>query len=408
MSANDLVSPTEEFTRSVNDALSQLYDSAALQSLPLGKTLFPSESNPLRRSQLLRKMLLDAIHSLEPGPGVPGGAPDRRLYRLVEMRFIEGLDPNEAMTRLALAKSQFYRDQARALEMLSAAVWAQRPAAQLPPASDQRSSLLHAEVERISPRGEAEHIDAAALAGDLRQIIQPLAEDRRVSIGEFSLEALNQKNLDRVLLRQALLTALIAVLDLPGLCVLSLSSRLSLDSFSAQIGAGLERPLDVPAFSQQETLEACRMLVDALGGILHVSAEAAEIRVQLSWPVVRARQLLVIDDNAGMGDLFRLYLKSANWSVLSAADGREARAILRENRPDAIMLDILIPQEDGWELLRAFKGDETSCTIPVVICSVLKQPQVAIKLGAAAYVEKPVGQQTLLDTLNKIISAPPS
>jgi CheY-like chemotaxis protein len=406
MSAQDPVSPTEEFTHSVNDALSQLYDSAALQSLPLGKALFPSESNPLRRSQLLRKILLDAIHSLEPGPGVPGGAPDRRLYRLVEMRFIEGLDPNEAMTRLALAKSQFYRDQARAVEMLSAAVWAQRPA-QSPQSTDPRSSLLHAEVERISPRGEAEHIDAIALAGDLRQIIQPLAEDRHVEIGEFSLEAINHTHLDRVLLRQALLTALISVLDLPGLQVLNLSSRQSLDSRSAQIGATLESPLDVPAFSQQETLEACRLLVDALGGILQVSAEAVEIRVQISWPVVRARQLLVIDDNAGMGDLFRLYLKSANWSVLSASDGREARAILRENRPDAIILDILIPQEDGWELLRAFKGDETSCAIPVVICSVLKQPQVAIKLGAAAYVEKPVGQQTLLDTLNRIISTPP-
>jgi CheY-like chemotaxis protein len=157
-----------------------------------------------------------------------------------------------------------------------------------------------------------------------------------------------------------------------------------------------------PLSGLSETLEACRLLAEALGGGLQITAGEAEITLTLTWSVNQSRLLLVIDDNTGMADLFRVYLKNANWVVLAASGGREAREILRENKPDLIILDILMPQEDGWELLRAFKTDETSKSIPVVISSVLKQPQVALKLGASAYVEKPVSQQTLLDTLAQL------
>jgi CheY-like chemotaxis protein len=400
--------PNEEFSHSVSDALSQLYDSVALQSHPLGRVLFPGETNPLRRCQLLRKTLLDAIHSLEPGPGVPGGAPDRRLYRLVELRFIEGLDPNEAMTRLALAKSQFYRDQARVLEMLAETIWSLMPSPSLPlQPVDPRSQLIHAEVERLSPNRDGESIDAAALAADLRQIISPLAEDRQIRLGEFDLAALHQKALDRVLLRQTILTALITALDLPELHTLTLSSQWDLNSCGVRVIAGLETGGTDPLPAPNDTLEACRLLAEALGGGLRIIPGKTEITFTLTWPLNPGRLLLVIDDNTGMADLFRLYVKSANWAVLSASGGREAREILRDNRPDLIMLDILMPQEDGWELLRALKTGETSKLIPVVICSVLKQPQVALKLGASAYVEKPVSQQTLLDTLARLGSGTP-
>jgi CheY-like chemotaxis protein len=267
---------------------------------------------------------------------------------------------------------------------------------------DPRSQLINAEVERLSPNREYEGIDAEALASDLRQIISPLAEDKRARIGEFNLEALNGKSLDRILLRQTLLTALIAALDLNGLRTLDLRSHQNGDSRSVRVIAGLEAGFSTALAGLTEQIEACRLLVEALGGRLETAEGMKEVLFTLVWAERRKRLLLVIDDNTGMADLFRVYLKGGLWHVLGASGGREAREILRENRPDLILLDILMPQEDGWELLRALKTDETSKDIPVIICSVLKQPQIALKLGAAAYVEKPVSQQDLLDTVAQI------
>jgi CheY-like chemotaxis protein len=421
MSDYNLSTPPKDFSHWVSDALNQLYDSVTLQSHPLGKALFPGESNPLRRCQLLRKTLLDAIHSLEPGPGVPGSAPDRRFYRLVELRYIEGLDPYEAMTRMSLAKSQFYRDQARATDMLAEILWPLMPAGATGPvevigptgatrptgavnqeAGDPRSQLIHAEVERLSPGSENEGIEAEALADDLRRMISPLAEDKKVQIGEFNLDALNGKALDRILLRQTLLTALLAALDLDGLRRLDMRSTQTDSSRTVRVSAEVENRVETPLSGLNEQLEACRLLVEALNGELQTGVTPQQVSFNLTWPDSQRHLLLVIDDNAGMADLFRLYLKGGTWQVLGASGGREAREILHENRPDLILLDILMPQEDGWELLRALKTDEASKNIPVMICSVLKQPQIALKMGAAAYVEKPVSQQALLTAVAQI------
>jgi CheY-like chemotaxis protein len=63
------------------------------------------------------------------------------------------------------------------------------------------------------------------------------------------------------------------------------------------------------------------------------------------------------------------------------------------------MLDVMMPQVDGWELLAAIKSNPATRDIPVIVCSVLKSPALALKLGAAAYLPKPVSQQALIEAL---------
>lgn len=402
MSDQTANTPPAEFSHWVSDALNQIYDSAVLQSHPLRKALFPLETNPIRRCQLLRKTLLDAIHSLEPNAKVPSSAPDWRLYRLVELRFIEGLNPNEAMTRLGLAKSQFYRDQSRAIEMLVEILWAQMPSGALVNEPDNaRTQLINKEVERLFPSREGESIQAGALAHDLRQIILPLSIDKKVIIGDFNLDALNRKIYDRILLRQALLTALTAALDMDGVAKLHLRSNESGATHTIRVDAEVDSMKATSLTGILEQLETCRLLVEALGGRLSTTTGTRRIGFTLTFGENHERLLLVIDDNAGMADLFRAYLKGYVWHVIGASGGTDARNILREIKPDLILLDILMPQEDGWELLRMLKSDAASKDIPVIICSVLKQPQIALQLGARAYVGKPVSQQDLLDIITE-------
>src|SRR5690606_3510466 len=76
----------------------------------------------------------------------------------------------------------------------------------------------------------------------------------------------------------------------------------------------------------------------------------------LTWPVPQDSSLLVIDDNASFADLFRRYLHQQRWRVVSATSGVEARQILQEMCPTVILLDVMLPKEDGWEILRDLRS----------------------------------------------------
>jgi hypothetical protein len=120
------VSERAGFARQVRDALAHLYDPAHLQTHPLARALgaFPGGTQQhdregaaarARAGRLLHRRLLDAIGRLRPegkASEVPGAV---RLHRLLELRYVEALDPPAVQAQLGIEKSQYYREQARAL-----------------------------------------------------------------------------------------------------------------------------------------------------------------------------------------------------------------------------------------------------------------------------------------------------
>src|SRR5687768_13024204 len=119
-------SPTRaEFARWVQDALNRLYDSPSLRGHPLAEALVGSAA-PSQRGQQLRRVLLDAIHAMSPDATLPAQSADWRAYRILELRYIEGLSPAEVMQQLAFGRSYYFREQARILEALTSMLWDQR------------------------------------------------------------------------------------------------------------------------------------------------------------------------------------------------------------------------------------------------------------------------------------------
>jgi CheY-like chemotaxis protein len=165
-------------------------------------------------------------------------------------------------------------------------------------------------------------------------------------------------------------------------------------SHSAEVAEPARRP------RQGVGLDLCEKLIWEMGGVLTVtSADAENWQARLVWPTAVSPLLLVIDDNAGLADLFQRFLAGTDWQVLRAAGGSEARAVIAAHRPGVITLDVKMPGEDGWELLMAFKQAESTRDIPIIICSVFNEPQLAQTLGAAAYLPKPVTRPALLQRL---------
>ena len=88
-----------------------------------------------------------------------------------------------------------------------------------------------------------------------------------------------------------------------------------------------------------------------------------------------------------------------HWEVIGAADSEAAYAEISRKRPSVILLDVMMPRQDGWEFLMDVKSRKDTWDIPVIVCSVLSEPQLAASLGADAYLTKPVTQQALLQAL---------
>jgi len=112
--------------------------------------------------------------------------------------------------------------------------------------------------------------------------------------------------------------------------------------------------------------------------------------------------VVVIEDDPGAMELLTLYLHSAAITVVGAVTGAAGLHLTRQLVPAAVVLDIRLPDIDGWELLSTLKRDPVTRDVPVLIVSVIDERARGLALGAADYLVKPVGRDVVLGSLARI------
>jgi signal transduction histidine kinase/CheY-like chemotaxis protein len=115
--------------------------------------------------------------------------------------------------------------------------------------------------------------------------------------------------------------------------------------------------------------------------------------------------ILVIDDDPADRDLVQRILAKEQYSVATAQNAREGLMRARKLRPRAIILDVLMPQQDGWDVLNAIKSDEDLRACPVILLTVSDDFQKGRTLGASAHLVKPVDREPLLRALKQLSGA---
>jgi two-component system, chemotaxis family, response regulator PixH len=116
--------------------------------------------------------------------------------------------------------------------------------------------------------------------------------------------------------------------------------------------------------------------------------------------------VLLVEDGVTEMQLLTTYLKQAGLTVISAQSSEEAQVKLDSQKPDLIVLDVILPGKSGFELCRELKADPGTSSIPVVICSTKDTEADKMwgdMLGANAYVPKPVNPTVFLQTIQKLI-----
>jgi CheY-like chemotaxis protein len=116
----------------------------------------------------------------------------------------------------------------------------------------------------------------------------------------------------------------------------------------------------------------------------------------------RRALLLVIDDNEGSIHLLQRYLTDDAYTVMSVPNTEQGLHMIPQLQPEVIILDVMMPGIDGWELLQRLKTLRETQLIPVIICSVINDPELAFALGASQYVPKPVTREALLRALHAL------
>ena len=116
--------------------------------------------------------------------------------------------------------------------------------------------------------------------------------------------------------------------------------------------------------------------------------------------------VVVVEDDRRSFDLLRVYLEAAGARVVSAGDGEEGLDTVRRLNPAGVVLDILLPGIDGWEVLAQLKADPGTAAIPVIVVSMLDERGRGFALGATEYLVKPVGKEQLLAALYRATAMP--
>jgi DNA-binding response OmpR family regulator len=117
-------------------------------------------------------------------------------------------------------------------------------------------------------------------------------------------------------------------------------------------------------------------------------------------------KILVVDDEPQLRHFIRMRLEANKFKVILASDGIEGLKKTQEEKPDLILLDILMPNLDGFGMLRKLKEDDKTKSIPVIILTAQDKPQNisrALEIGANDYMAKPFESKIMLEKIRKLL-----
>jgi CheY-like chemotaxis protein len=276
----------------------------------------------------------------------------------------------------------------------------------IPSSAAHQTQLAQAEVSRLYQSGNIESLCVRDLLREVLTLLAPLCRREGSQIALSMAGAYPSVIAQRTVLRHGLLGLLTHALETTAqgdlavaVCPAATGIRIEI---TGRVDDSKRLPSD-PADEQQtgSGQAVAQTLIESQGGRVEVARREGQWRTQVFLPTEGRSTILVVDDNADLVALVKRYLTGYAVNTVGVTDASETLRLAGELRPRLILLDVLLPGQDGWEILRGLKRSPDTGDIPVVICSVLDERRLGETMGAVEYISKPVTQEHLLAVLGR-------
>jgi CheY-like chemotaxis protein len=390
-------------------ALNCLYDSVALGQSPL-IDLLRLRSRP-NSPDALRTLLESEIQSLADEPGAPTSSKNHRYYQVLFYRYIQRFTQQEVAAQLGIGTRHLRREQDAAIEYLAYRLrqhYDLRTTSQIEPGESATENAASAygdidtEIEHLTDSLGKRACELRSVLEECALLTRALAAQRNVTL-QIGLEELYSVAVSQPILKQIILNVLTMAIragDAGTVCVGAHVTHGAVALTFTPQPAPHHAPQ--PITWDQHTLSITRRMARAFRGQVEASAPDVPAVLTLTLPLADRLRVLAIEDNQDTLDLWQRYLRDSPFHLIPLRSPHDALAEIERLQPDLIVLDIMMPEVDGWELLNRLREHRLGKSLPVVVCSVLPQRDLALSLGANGFLPKPATREQFLGLLQHL------
>ena len=416
MSPNQLPPLTKsELDKELRTALNGLYDPAVLRGSPLVAWFGGTQlDNPI---SALRRVLLEGIEALHPQEKMPSGSKTWRVYHILRRRYTEQILQRQVADDLGISLRQLQREDKFAREMLRDILW---KTYQLEGKAHPSSSISTPQPGKVlEPPGDPTDLgwlrDTLPVQGvNIHEVIQDglltlkgVLDTAGVTVDYQPKEHPPQLYLQTALLRQGLLNLLnSAIAQVPGGKITIQTHQQAGTAHIVIEAQPSSSRVSLISPENSESLEIARSFLTLCNGSLHIadSTGSPAFHAAIALPIAERRTVLVIEDHADTLQLFQRYLSDSHYYFVGASSVRQGLALAEEIVPHLIVLDVMMPESDGWAFLGQLRVHPKTQNVPVIVCSIIPQANLALSLGAVEFLRKPVSRAELLAALDRQMS----
>ncbi|MGB9799981.1 MAG: response regulator [Thermanaerothrix sp.] len=393
----------EMFFTLFKDLISHLYDVTVIETHPLSQ-YFPigkTSDSSTCRADAIQKLILQEIELLRPQGNEPQPqSPEWRPYLILFKRYVLGESPRDIASALYIGDRQFRRDHSRALQALSSRIW-------------ERYFFGNSVNETVGTSSSEDdfvlHLEKLDLSEVLRSLEKILAQRFQIEQLHLDLKMPSHPitiSADRVLLRQILLSLVNYGLQLCAGNSLGLWLESQPDNTVIHINFETDEQWEINREEGKDLLNYIRAWAQRMRVQIDEHypppGQRGNVSIKLIFAPIQHHTILIVDDQAAALKMFERYLSHTGVEVVGITNPEQTLEVAGKIQPDLIILDVMMPRLDGWEVLQALQLNPKTSKIPILVCSAWDEPELAYSLGAAAFLKKPILQRQLLDVLYQL------
>jgi CheY-like chemotaxis protein len=343
---------------------------------------------------------------------------------LLHNRFVLKLIQEETAGRMHISRTSVHRVQRTAVHTLARALWeCSQPSQSLGQVSPGQAASVQGQEMGAQPAGE-DALDAQAadwqsqvqrelaslqakapdtesdvgrVIGSALELVAPLTARRGVAVDVKSLQPGLVATVHPVVLGQILVSAVGRLARYISNGLISVYARLEDGNVKITLTGAVAAQAGL---SQADLVGEIPVSPDVT---INTYLDGSQAFVWIEASSVGKVTVLVVDDNEDMARLYKGATVGTRYHIAHIAQGRDLLGALEAVAPDVIVLDVMLPDIDGWRLLMRLREDPASRAIPVIVCSVVREEDLALSLGAARYLPKPVRPREFIRALDQVL-----